>query len=329
MIFVPPKNLVQAVNEAMMTEMGLDDSVVVMGEDVGVDGGVFRATLGLLEEYGEARVIDTPLAESGILGTAIGMAAYGLKPVAEMQFSGFMTPSFDQFISHASRIRWRSRGRFSASLVVRAPYGGGIHALEHHSESQESIYIHTPGLKTVIPSSPHDAKGLLINAIRDPDPVVFLEPKKIYRAFREEVPEGEYTVPLSECNVSREGSDLTLVSWGYVHRLCLEAAEEAEEKEGLDVEVIDVRTLSPLDFQTIADSVKKTGRVVVAQEAPQTLGFASEISARIMEDLILYLESPVIRVTGFDTTMPYHKLEEYYMPDVGRIMRGIRKSINF
>jgi pyruvate dehydrogenase E1 component beta subunit len=309
--------------------MRRDERVVVLGEDVGVDGGVFRATEGLLEEFGSNRVIDTPLAESGIVGAAIGMAVYGLRPVAEIQFDGFMPPAFDQIISHAARIRWRSRGRFHVPLVIRAPYGGGIHAPEHHSESPEAYYAHTPGLKVVIPATPHDAKGLLISAIRDPDPVIFLEPKRYYRAFREEVPDGEYTVPLGEAKVLREGSDLTLISWGAMAQISLQAAEEAEEKEGVSIEVVDLRTLVPLDVEAVIRSVQKTGRCVVVQESPRTCGFAAELVALINEKALLSLEAPVVRVSGFDTVVPLYRLEDYYVPDAGRVRRGIRKALQF
>jgi len=322
-------NLVQAINDALKTEMRLDDSVVVMGEDVGVDGGVFRATVDIIEEFGPERSIDTPLAESGIVGAAIGLAVNGIRPVAEIQFDGFMTPAFDQIVSHAARLRWRSRGRFSCPLVVRAPYGGGIRALEHHSESPEAWYAHTPGLKVVTPSGPYDAKGLLIQAIRDNDPVIYLEPKRLYRAFREEVPEEEYTIPFGKANIVKEGSDVTVVVWGSMTRTALQGAEEMEESEGVSCEVIDLRTLVPLDFETISKSVEKTGRVVVVQESPKNCGFASEIAALVSERLILHLEAPITRVSGFDIAIPYFRMEEYYMPDADRVAHGIRKVVNF
>ncbi len=326
---MPQLNLVQAVNDALKTEMRLDERVVVMGEDVGVDGGVFRATEGILQEFGPHRAMDTPLAESGIVGTAIGMAVYGLRPVVEIQFDGFMPPAFDQIVSHAARIRWRSRGRFHVPLVIRAPYGGGIRALEHHSESPEAYYAHTPGLKVVTPSSPYEAKGLLIASIRDPDPVIFLEPKRLYRAFREDVPEGDYMIPLGKARVASQGKDITVISWGSMTRTTLQAAEESNEKEGISAEVIDLRTLVPLDFETISQSVQKTGRAVVVQEAPRTCGFASEIMALIVERLLLYLEAPVIRVTGHDVTIPYMRMEEYHLPDVGRVARAIHQAVDF
>jgi pyruvate dehydrogenase E1 component beta subunit len=326
---MPPLNIVQAVNDALKTEMRLDDRVVVLGEDVGVDGGVFRATEGLLDEFGPDRVIDTPLAESGIVGTAIGMAAFGLRPVAEIQFEGFMPPAFDQIVSHAARLRWRSRGRFHVPLVIRAPYGGGIRALEHHSESPEAYYAHTPGLKVVIPSNPYDTKGLLIAAIRDPDPVIFLEPKRLYRAFREEVPEDDYTVPLGKARLARDGEDVTVIAWGSMVPIVLQAAEEVSEKDGISVEVIDLRTLVPLDIETITASVQKTGRVVVVQEAPRTCGFAAEIAALLNDKLLLYLEAPVMRVTSWDTVIPLGHMEDFYLPDAGRVVRAIRKAVSF
>ncbi|MFB6166842.1 MAG: alpha-ketoacid dehydrogenase subunit beta [Candidatus Nanohaloarchaea archaeon] len=318
-------NLVEAVRDALDTEMDRDEKVVVMGEDVGVDGGVFRATEGLLDEYGEERVIDTPLSESGIVGTAFGMAVRGFRPVAEIQFMGFSYPAFDQVISHVSRIRNRSRGSYSASMVVRMPYGGGIQAPEHHSESTEALYAHVPGLKVAIPSGPSDAKGLLSSAIRDPDPVLFMEPKKIYRAFREEVPEGEHTVPLGEANVVEEGEDVTVITWGAMVKTVEEAAEEVEHS----VEVVDLRTVTPLDLETIHESVDKTGRVVIVHEAPKTAGFGAEISATINESDLLYLEAPVKRVTGFDTVFPLYKLEDEYMPDSARVVKGINEVAEF
>ncbi|EJN60041.1 pyruvate/2-oxoglutarate dehydrogenase complex, dehydrogenase component subunit beta [Halogranum salarium B-1] len=308
--------------------MKQDDDVLVMGEDVGKNGGVFRATEGLYNEFGDDRVIDTPLAESGIVGTAIGMAAYGLKPVPEMQFSGFMYPAFDQIVSHAARLRNRSRGRFTCPLVVRAPYGGGIRAPEHHSESKEAFYAHEAGLKVVIPSTPYDTKGLLISAIRDPDPVIFLEPKLIYRAFRGEVPEEDYTVPLGEAAVRREGTDISVFTYGAMSRPTQEAAENLSE-EGIDVEVVDLRTVSPLDEETIVESFKKTGRAAVVHEAPRKGGLAGEITAVIQEEALLYQEAPVERITGFDVPFPLYALEDYYLPSVARIEEGIRNAVEF
>ncbi len=319
--------LVQAVRDGLASEMRADDDVLVMGEDVGKNGGVFRATEGLFDEFGEDRVIDTPLAESGIVGTAIGMAAYGLKPVPEIQFSGFMYPAFDQIVSHMGRLRTRSRGRFTCPMVLRAPYGGGIRAPEHHSESKEAFYVHEPGLKVVVPSTPHDTKGLLTSAIRDPDPVVFLEPKLIYRAFREEVPDESYEVPLGEAGVRREGSDISVFTWGAMTRATLDAAENLEGE--IDVEVVDLRTLSPLDEEAILDSFRKTGRAAVVHEAPKTAGLGAEIAATIQEEALIYQEAPVKRITGFDTPFPLYALEDYYLPEPTRIEEGIREAVEF
>ncbi len=318
--------LIQAINDALRTEMRRDPTVIVMGEDVGVNGGVFRATENLYKEFGPDRSIDTPLAESGILGCAIGMAVNGLKPVAEIQFDGFMPPAFDQIVSHAARLRWRSRGRFHVPLVIRVPFGGGIRALEHHSESPEAWYVHTPGLKVVIPSNPYDAKGLLISAIRDPDPVIFFEPKRLYRAFRQEVPEGVHMVPLGKASVIREGTDVTVLSWGAMVRVCLQAMEQLE---GVSVELIDLRTLSPLDIETILHSVTKTGRAVIVQEAPRFCSLSSELTALINERLLLQLQAPVVRVTGYDTHIPYFSMEQYYLPDAGRVKKGIERVLSF
>ncbi|WP_255151658.1 alpha-ketoacid dehydrogenase subunit beta [Halorarius halobius] len=319
--------LVQAVRDGMKTEMERDDDVVVLGEDVGKNGGVFRATEGLYEEFGEDRVIDTPLAEAGIVGTAIGMAAYGMKPVPEIQFSGFMYPAFDQIVSHAARLRTRSRGRFTVPMTLRAPYGGGIRAPEHHSESKEAFYTHEAGLQVVVPSTPHDAKGLLSASIRDPDPVVFLEPKLIYRAFREEVPDDDYTVELGEAAVRRDGTDVSVFTWGAMTRPTLEAAENLEGE--IDVEVVDLRTLSPMDWDSIVESFKKTGRAAVVHEAPKTGGLGAEIAATIQEEALLYQEAPVKRITGFDTPFPLYALEDYYMPEAHRIEDGIREAVEF
>jgi pyruvate dehydrogenase E1 component beta subunit len=319
--------LVQAVREGLYGELARDEQVIVMGEDIGRNGGVFRATEGLFEEFGDDRVIDTPLAESGIVGTAVGMASQGLRPVPEMQFSGFAYPAFDQLVSHAARLRTRSRGRFTCPLVLRAPYGGGIRAPEHHSESKEAFYVHEAGLQVVVPSTPYDAKGLLAAAIRDPDPVVFLEPKLIYRAFRDAVPEEPYTVPLGEAAVRREGSDVSAFTWGAMARPTLEAAENLGDE--VDVEVIDLRTLSPMDEETIVESFEKTGRAVVVHEAPQTGGLAGEITATLQENSLLYQEAPIGRVTGFDTPFPLYALENYYLPSATRIEDRIRETVDF
>ncbi|MFB6196339.1 MAG: alpha-ketoacid dehydrogenase subunit beta [Haloplanus sp.] len=320
--------LVEAVREGLRIEMQRDEDVIVLGEDVGVNGGVFRATEGLYEEFGDERVIDTPLAESAIVGTAIGMAAYGLRPVPEIQFMGFIYPAFDQIVSHAARLRSRSRGRFTCPLVVRAPYGGGIRAPEHHSESKEAFFVHEPGLKVVIPSTPADTKGLLAAAIRDPDPVVFLEPKLIYRAFREDVPAGEHTVPLGEAAVRREGSDVSVYTWGAMTRPTLEAAESLAA-EGIDCEVVDLRTLSPLDREAIVASFEKTGRAAVVHEAPRTGGLGGEITAILQEEALLYQEAPIERITGFDAPVPLYALEDYYLPSPTRIETGIREVVGF
>jgi pyruvate dehydrogenase E1 component beta subunit len=313
--------LVQAINLALVQEMEKDDRVILLGEDVGPNGGVFRVTEGLHKRFGAHRVVDTPLAESGIIGTAIGLAMAGLRPIPEIQFEGFLGPAYDQICSHAARMRTRTRGAFTVPLTIRVPVGGGIHAPELHSDSPEAIYAHTPGLKVVMPSSPYDAKGLLISAIRDPDPVIFFEPKRIYRAFREEVPEDEYTVPIGKARVVAEGEELTMVSWGASVIQCMQAIE----KSGKSIELIDLRTIYPVDMEAIEASVKKTGRVVIVHEAPKTGGFGAEIATRIMETCFLHLEAPIQRVTGFDTIMPYYKLELEYMPDAARIEKAIEE----
>lgn len=321
-------NIVEAVNAAMREEMERDERVMVLGEDVGRSGGVFRATEGLQQQFGEERVVDSPLSESGIVGTAIGLATFGMRPIAEIQFMGFIYPAFDQIISHAGRLRNRSRGRFTVPLVVRAPYGGGIHAPEHHSESTEAIFAHTPGIKVVIPSNPYDAKGLLISAIRDPDPVIFLEPKRIYRAVKADVPEGDYTVPIGKANVVQEGEHVTLVAWGAMMKTTAEAAEQLSQ-EGIDAELIDVRTVSPLDIETIVESVRKTGRAVIVHEAPKTCGLGAEVVALINEKAFLNLSAPPLRVTGFDTVVPLPKAEHYYLPSVARIVSTVRQVMEF
>jgi pyruvate dehydrogenase E1 component beta subunit len=308
--------------------MELDPDVLVLGEDVGVNGGVFRITEGLHGKFGDDRVMDTPLAESGIVGFSIGMALAGMKPVAEMQFMGFMWPAIDQISSHASRLRNRTQGRFSVPLVVRAPYGGGVRALEHHAESFESIFAHIPGLKTVIPSNAYDAKGLLISSIRDPDPVVFLEPKRLYRLGKMEVPDDAYTVELGKAKLVKEGSDLTLVGWGSMMPKLIKAADLVSSK-GIDAEVIDVRSISPYDEKTVNSSVEKTGRLVVVQEAPRTLGFASEIIARAQEDIIDSFKAPAVRVTGFDVPFPFYRMEGWAMPNIDRIVKGIREVLTW
>ena len=322
-------NVVEAIDQALGQEMERDETVIVLGEDVGKDGGVFRATDGLVERFGEDRVIDTPLAESGIVGFAIGMAIGGFRPVAEIQFSGFVYPAYDQIISHAARMRTRSRGQRTVPLVVRMPYGGGIRALEHHSESMEAAFAHIPGLKVVIPADPYEAKGLITSAIRDPDPVVFFEPARVYRAIKMEVPEEQYAIPLGEARVVREGADVTLIAWGAHVRTIKEAAERLAADKGGDAEGIDVRTLSPFDFETVTESVIKTGRAVIVQEAPRSGGFASEISAQLMERAVLHLEAPVKRVTGFDTIPPLSKLEDHYQPSVDLVVDEVIATMEF
>jgi len=316
-------NMVQAINLALKEEMQRDKNVVILGEDVGKDGGVFRVTEGLLDVFGPGRVMDTPLAESGIAGTAIGMAAYGLRPVAEIQFMGFIYPAVDQIFNHAARIRSRSRGRYSIPLVIRTPYGVGIKAPEHHSESSEAHFCHMPGIKVVMPSSPFNAKGLLISSIRDPDPVVFLESTRLYRMIKEDVPEGEYTIPLGKARIVQEGGDVTVISWGSMLHRVVQAAGN------LNAEVIDLMTLNPFDEETIYSSVKKTGRVVVVHEAPKTGGFGAEIAASIAEEAMLYLKAPIMRVTACDAVLPLPKLEDYYMPTVERITRAIEEVMKY
>ncbi|MSR45017.1 MAG: alpha-ketoacid dehydrogenase subunit beta [Phycisphaerales bacterium] len=316
-------NLVQAINLALIQEMERDERVLLLGEDVGVNGGVFRVTEGLHKRFGARRVVDTPLAESGIIGTSIGLAMAGLRPIPEIQFDGFLGPAYDQICSHAARMRTRTRGAFTIPLTIRVPVGGGIHAPELHSDSPETIYSHQPGLKVVMPSSPYDAKGLLISAIRDPDPVIFFEPKRVYRAYREEVPEDEYTIPIGKARVVCDGTDLTVISWGASVLQCMESIE----KSSRSIELIDLRTIYPMDLDAIETSVKKTGRCVVVHEAPRTGGMGAEVAAQIMERCFLYLEAPVQRVTGFDTIMPYYKLELNYMPDPARISNAIDAAL--
>lgn len=320
--------IAQAVRDAMRDEMDRDPSVVILGEDVGVDGGVFRATDGLIERFGSDRVIDTPLAESAIIGMSVGMAATGLRPVAEIQFMGFVYPAINQLFGHAARMRNRTRGHLTVPMVVRMPYGGGIHPPEHHSESYETLFLNTPGFKVVVPSNPYDAKGLLIAAIRDEDPVLFMEPKRIYRAFRDNVPSDPYTVPIGSASVDHEGDDVTLISWGAMTRVCHDAAAMLA-RDDVSVEVVDLRTLNPLDRDTILTSVEKTGRAVVVHEAPRTNGFGGEIAALIGEHLLLQLLAPVQRVAGFDVVFPAAKNEKLYLPTRDRIAKAVRKTLDF
>lgn len=319
--------LVQAVRDALMTEMGLDERIVLLGEDVGHSGGVFRATEGLQKEFGEERVMDTPLAESGIIGFAVGMALAGLRPVPEIQFMDFIYPAFDEIVSEVAKIRYRSGGGFACPMVIRTPYGGGIRGGHYHSQSAEAYFIHTPGLKVVVPSNPYDTKGLLTSAMRSEDPVMFLEPKRLYRSLKGEVPEESYTVEIGKANVVRPGKDVTLLCWGAMVPICTQAAELCAPR-GADCEVVDLRTLVPLDEPAIFESVKKTGRVVIVHEAPKTCGFGAELSALIAEHAILYLEAPIVRVAGFDTPFPY-TLEHVYMPDAERVALAVGRVMNF
>jgi 2-oxoisovalerate dehydrogenase E1 component beta subunit len=320
-------NMVQAINDGLRFEMKRDERVVVLGEDVGKVGGVFRVTQGLFDEFGDDRVIDTPLSEGGIIGTAIGMALYGLVPVPEIQFADFIFPAYDQIVSELAKFRYRSGGEYPAKLVIRTPVGGGIRGGHYHSQSPESQFIHVAGLKVVCPSNPYDAKGLLLASIRDPDPVMFFEPKRIYRAAKGDVPEGEYTVPIGKAAVVREGQHVTIVVWGAMLYEAIAAADEAKA-QGVDCEIIDLRTLWPLDIDTIIESVKKTGRVVVVHEAPKTCGFGSEIVALINEKAFLNLEAPPVRVTGFDTPFPY-TLEMEYLPLAHRILPALIETAHY
>ncbi|MBR0658429.1 transketolase C-terminal domain-containing protein [Neoroseomonas oryzicola] len=322
------RTLVQAVNAALARAMAEDPAVLVLGEDVGTDGGVFRATEGLLARFGPQRVIDTPLAEAGIAGLAIGLAAQGFRPVAEIQFSGFMYATIDQMLNHASRLRTRSRGRITCPMVLRAPSGGGVRAPEHHSESPEAMFAHVPGLRVVVPSSPARAYGLMLAAIADPDPVVVLEPTRLYRALREEVPDDAPPLPLDRAFVLREGSDATVVAWGGMVPEALSAAEALAD-EGIGCEVIDLATLKPLDEATVLASVARTGRLVIVQEAPLTAGLGAEVAARVAERGLMSLRAPVRRVAGWDTVMPLPRLEQAYLPDAGRIAAAVRETMAF
>ncbi len=321
-------SMVEAINRTFHELMEKDDRIVVMGEDVGVDGGVFRATVGLLEKFGENRVIDTPLAESCIVGAAMGMAIYGMRPIAEIQFEGFMFKAYDHIYSHVSRMRHRSQGRYGVPLVIRAPYGAGVRALEHHSDAPEVLFCHLPGLKVVIPATPSDAKGLLTSSIEDPDPVIFLEPKRLYRLFKEEVPDGEHRVPLGKARIAREGSDITLVTYGGMVSVSERAAEHVSG-EGVEAEVIDLRTIWPFDIDAIIKSVTKTGRLIIVHEAPRSFGVGAEIAALAAERCLLSLLAPIKRVTGYDVIPPLSKLEEYNYPDSERIVRAIHDTMQF
>ena len=324
---MPQMNMVQAINDALRVEMRRDPRVVILGEDVGKVGGVFRVTQGLFDEFGGERVIDTPLSEGGIIGTAVGMALYGLRPVPEIQFSDFIFPAFDQIVSEVAKFRYRSGGEYPSKMVIRTPVGGGIRGGHYHSQSPEAYFIHTPGLKVVCPSNPYDAKGLLLAAIRDEDPVLFFEPKRIYRAAKSDVPEGDYMVPLSVAKVVRPGNHVTVIAWGAMLYEAIEAANQAAA-QGIDCEVLDLRTLWPVDIEAIVASVKKTGRVVVVHEAPKSCGFGAELVALINEKAFLHLEAPPVRVTGYDTPFPY-TLEMDYLPLAGRILPAIVETAKF
>lgn len=319
--------LVQAVNSALKVEMRKNSDIILLGEDIGINGGVFRATEGLYDEFGPHRVIDTPLAESGIIGLAIGMSLYGLRPVAEIQFFDFIFPAFDQITSELAKMRYRSGGTYASPMVIRAPIGAGVKGGPYHSQSGESYFVHTAGLKVIMPSSPYDTKGLLIAAMRDNDPVLFFEPKRIYRAFKEDVPDEDYTIPMGKANIVRQGSDVTLISYGATMLPAKEAVSLAGQ-ENIDVELIDLRTLAPLDTDAILNSVKKTGRVVIAHEAPKTLGMGAEISALISEKAIEYMRAPILRVAGLDAPVPY-TLEADYLPNAKRILAAIKKVAGY
>ena len=318
--------LVEAVAEAIHDEMERDESVILLGEDVGRSGGVFRATEGVYDAFGPERVIDTPLSETGIAGAAIGLAAAGIKPVAEIQFMGFTYAALEQLFTRAARMNARSRGQFPCQMVLRAPFGGGVRAPDLHGESMEAIFVHHPGFKVVAPSTPHDAKGLLTAAIRDPDPVMVFEPKKIYRASREDVPEESYETPIGEASIRREGRDVSIFTWGASTRPTLDAAESVAE-DGIDVEVVDLRTLSPMDREAIVESFKKTGRAVVVHEAPKTGGLAGEITTLLQEEALFYQEAPIERVTGWDAVYPLYELEDFQLPNAARVEEAIRSVI--
>jgi 2-oxoisovalerate dehydrogenase E1 component beta subunit len=321
---MPQMNIIQAVNNALLLEMERDARVVVLGEDVGKFGGVFRATQGLYEKFGADRVMDTPLAEGGIIGTAIGMALYGLKPVPEIQFSDFIFPAYDQIVNELAKYRYRSGGQYAAPVVIRTPVGGGIKGGHYHSQSPESVFIHHAGLQVICPSNPYDAKGLLLSAIRGEDPVIFMEPKRVYRAAKGEVPEGDYTVPIGKAAVAREGRDLTVLAWGAMLHEAREAVDQAAG-EDIDAELLDLRTLWPVDIDAIVASVKKTGRVVIVHEAPRTCGFGAELMSLVTERCFVYLSAPPVRVTGWDTPFPY-TLENEYLPRAPRILKALRET---
>lgn len=327
MTAVKPVNLVASINDGLRTEMRIDERVIAFGEDIGVNGGVFRATTGLQQEFGPSRCFDTPLAESAAVGSALGMAAAGLRPVVEIQFSGFIWTAFNQIINHVARIRTRTQGAFTAPLVIRMPYGGGVRALEHHSESMEAILAHVPGLKVVIPSTPHDAKGLLIAAIRDPDPVIFMEPKRVYQAPRQPIPEGDFVIPIGAARVAAPGSDLTIVSYGAQMKEVIAAARRLADEAS--VEVIDLRTIYPPDLQTVVASVRRTGRLLVVHEGPRSYGVGAELTAAVAEQAFLRLEAPPTRLTGSDIVVPLPRHERHYLIDVADVVAAARRLLSY
>ncbi len=320
--------LIQAITDGLGTMLEEDERVLLLGEDIGKNGGVFRATDGLQERFGPERVMDTPLSESGIIGTSVGLAVNGFKPIAEMQFLGFVYPAYEQIMTHVSRIRMRTMGRYTVPMVIRAPYGAGIRAPEIHSDSVEALFTHMPGIKVVCPSSAHDAKGLLIASIEDPDPVLFLEPLKLYRSVRDDVPEGKYMIEIGKGKKVKDGNDVTLIAWGAMVQVAMKAAEQAE-REGISCDVIDLRTLYPIDREIIAESVQRTGRAVIVHEAHETGGVGNDIVSIINDYSFLYLKSPIERITGFDVPVPFFALEEHYLPTPARVYQAIKKTVHF
>ena len=320
--------LIQAITDGLATMLEADERILLLGEDIGKNGGLFRATDGLQERFGQERVMDTPLSESGIIGTSVGLAVNGFKPIAEMQFFGFVYPAYEQIMTHVSRIRMRTMGRYTVPMVIRAPYGAGIRAPEIHSDSVEALFTHMPGIKVVCPSTAHDAKGLLIASIEDPDPVLFLEPLKLYRSVRDEVPEGKYMVEIGKGKKVKDGDEVTLIAWGAMVQVAMSAAEQAE-KEGITCDVIDLRTLYPIDREIIAESVQKTGRAVIVHEAHETGGVGNDIVSIINDTSFLYMKSPIERITGFDVPVPFFALEEHYLPTPARVFQAIKKTVHF
>jgi len=326
---MPSMTMIQAINQGLRTAMQQDSCVVMLGEDVGKNGGVFRATDGLQAEFGENRVFDTPLAESGIVGASVGLAVNGMKPVAEIQFLGFIYETMDQIASQAARLRFRSQGRYHVPMVIRAPFGGGVRTPELHADSLEALFLHTPGLKVVMPSTPYDAKGLLLAAIQDPDPVLFLEPMNLYRAWREEVPEAYYEVPIGQAKIVHKGDDITLVAWGPTVPMALEAAQQMQEHHKVSCEVIDLRTIAPMDTETVLTSVQRTGRAVIIHEAVKHGGAGAEVISQIQEHAFLSMQAPVLRVTGYDTPYPAPSIEDFWLPSVARIMDAVHKTVSY